>query len=242
MMLSQAKAGKTLCFTSSKGSEVGEQSDFSASLSSLSKIKASNFPASLLRIGTWECVSRYEGDLVEKCYFTKRKLVWEVLEGGLKSKIEFHWSDITAIKAVFFEGDHGTLDIVYSVLEDQNDSKSHINDVIKDDSRTTLSDFYEPGLPCAISSISNKMETQDSFRRTPDFDSQDTPSPCSIEELSLGNTSLPCDALFDKEIGDFITQFFGNDSQSSVEQSIIGSDDEPYSTLEAEALRASTFY
>ena len=92
MMLSQAKTGKTLCFTSSKGSEVGEQSDFSASSSSLSKIKASNFPPSLLRIGTWECVSRYEGDLVAKCYLAKHKLVWEVLEGGLESKIEFHWS------------------------------------------------------------------------------------------------------------------------------------------------------
>ncbi|KAG6527411.1 hypothetical protein ZIOFF_009510 [Zingiber officinale] len=39
MILSHAKAGKTLCFTSSKGSEVGEQSDFSASSSSLNKIK-----------------------------------------------------------------------------------------------------------------------------------------------------------------------------------------------------------
>ncbi|KAG6499868.1 hypothetical protein ZIOFF_039667 [Zingiber officinale] len=103
---------KTLCFTSSKGSEVGEQSDFSASSNSLSKIKASNFPVSLLRIGTWECVSRYEGDLVAKCYLAKHKLVWEVLEGGLKSKTEFYWSDITAIKAVFYDGSHGTLDIV----------------------------------------------------------------------------------------------------------------------------------
>ncbi|KAG6527402.1 hypothetical protein ZIOFF_009501 [Zingiber officinale] len=89
MMLSHAKAGKTLCFTSSNGSEVGEQSDFSASSSSLRKIKASNFPTSLLRIGTWEHVSRYEGDLVAKYYFAKHKLIWEVLEGG-----------------------HGTLDIV----------------------------------------------------------------------------------------------------------------------------------
>ncbi|KAG6495950.1 hypothetical protein ZIOFF_043787 [Zingiber officinale] len=104
--------GKTLCFTSSKGSEVGEQSDFSASSSSLSKIKALNFPSSLLRIRTCECVSRYEGDLMAKCYLAKQKLVWEVLEGGLKSKIEFYWSDITAIMAVFFEGSHGTLDIV----------------------------------------------------------------------------------------------------------------------------------
>ncbi|KAG6523586.1 hypothetical protein ZIOFF_013447 [Zingiber officinale] len=112
----------------------------------------------------------------------------------------------------------------YSVLDDQSDSKSHINDFIKDDSRTTFSDFYEPGPPCATSSISNKTETRDSFGRTLDFDSQDTTSPSSVEELASGNTSLSCDALFDKEITDFIPQFFDNDSQSSAasdEQSII---------------------
>ncbi|KAG6523579.1 hypothetical protein ZIOFF_013440 [Zingiber officinale] len=186
MMLSQAKAGKTLCFTSSNGSEVGEQSDFSASSSSLSKIKASNFPASLLRIGTWEHVSRYEGDLVAKCYFAKHKLIWEVLEGSLESKIEFH---------------------------------CHINDFIKDDSRTTFSGFYEPGPPCATSSISNKTETRDSFERTLDFDSQDTPSQCSVEELASGNTSLSCDALFDKEITDFIP---GNSLCCLLQQNTVG--------------------
>ncbi|XP_042415549.1 uncharacterized protein LOC122004780 [Zingiber officinale] len=112
MMLSQSKAGKNLCVTSSKGSKVGVKSNFLASSSSLSKIKASLFHASLLRVGTWKFVTRYEGDLVAKCYFAKCKLLWEFLESGLKSKIEFHWSDITAIKAVFFDGGHGALDIV----------------------------------------------------------------------------------------------------------------------------------
>ncbi|KAG6523573.1 hypothetical protein ZIOFF_013434 [Zingiber officinale] len=68
------------------------------------------------------------------------------------------------------------------------------------------------------------METRDSFRRTLDFDSQDTTSPSSVEELASGNTSLSSDTLFDKEIMDFIPQFFENDSQSSAasdEQSII---------------------
>jgi len=36
---------------------------------------------------------------VAKCYFAKRKLVWEVLEGELKSKMEIQWSDIMALKA-----------------------------------------------------------------------------------------------------------------------------------------------
>lgn len=46
-----------------------------------------------------------------KIYFAKHKLVWEVLEGGLKSKIEIQWSDITALKAGYPENEDGTLDI-----------------------------------------------------------------------------------------------------------------------------------
>ncbi|KAK8602024.1 hypothetical protein V6N13_058312 [Hibiscus sabdariffa] len=76
------------------------------------KLKASNFPASILRIGKWEYTSRYEGDLVAKCYFAKHKLVWEVLEGALKSKIEIQWSDIMAIKANCPENGPGTLNVV----------------------------------------------------------------------------------------------------------------------------------
>ncbi|CAN6450768.1 unnamed protein product [Victoria cruziana] len=89
----------------------GDQKGAVASVTT-DKVKASNFPASLLRIGSWECVSRYEGDLVAKCYFAKHKLVWEVLDGGLKSKIEIQWSDITALKATLPDNGPGTLDIV----------------------------------------------------------------------------------------------------------------------------------
>ncbi|GLT49589.1 hypothetical protein SLA2020_231370 [Shorea laevis] len=76
------------------------------------KLKASNFPASILKIGSWEYKSRYEGDLVAKCYFAKHKLVWEVLENGLKSKIEIQWSDIVAIKASCPDNGPGTLNVV----------------------------------------------------------------------------------------------------------------------------------
>ncbi|KAH9320180.1 hypothetical protein KI387_021949, partial [Taxus chinensis] len=75
------------------------------------KTKASNFPALVLKIGTWECISRYEGDLVVKCLFAKRKFVWEVLEGGLKSKIEIHWSEIIAMKANCPDSGSSTLEI-----------------------------------------------------------------------------------------------------------------------------------
>ncbi|XP_016505969.1 uncharacterized protein LOC107823775 isoform X1 [Nicotiana tabacum] len=75
------------------------------------KLKASNFPASVLRIGSWEYKSRYEGDLVAKCYFAKHKLVWEVLDGGLKNKIEIQWSDIMGLKASYPDDGPGTLDV-----------------------------------------------------------------------------------------------------------------------------------
>lgn len=76
------------------------------------KLKASNFPASILKIGTWQYKSRYEGDLVAKCYFAKHKLVWEVLDGSLKNKIEIQWSDIVALKANYPDDEPGTLDVV----------------------------------------------------------------------------------------------------------------------------------
>ncbi|XP_038718566.1 uncharacterized protein LOC120011513 [Tripterygium wilfordii] len=76
------------------------------------KLKASNFPVSLLRIGTWECKSKYEGDLMAKCYYAKHKLVWEILDGSLKNKIEVRWSDIEAIKANYPDDGPGTLDLM----------------------------------------------------------------------------------------------------------------------------------
>ncbi|KAG5525439.1 hypothetical protein RHGRI_031932 [Rhododendron griersonianum] len=75
------------------------------------KLKASNFPASLLKIGSWERISRYEGDLVAKCYYAKKKIVWEVLDGALKSKIEVQWSDIEAIRATIVDDQPGILEI-----------------------------------------------------------------------------------------------------------------------------------
>ncbi|KAJ7979576.1 ATP-dependent DNA helicase [Quillaja saponaria] len=93
-------------------SGVKKESRVAAASGNTDKLKALNFPASLLRIGCWEYKSRYEGDLVVKCYFGKHKLVWEVLEGGLKSKIETQWSDITALSANCPDNGPGTLTVV----------------------------------------------------------------------------------------------------------------------------------
>ncbi|XP_066379124.1 uncharacterized protein [Miscanthus floridulus] len=111
MRLSQASnAGESSMDNS--GSEPSKKKDNKSGASAAGeRLKASNFPANILNIGSWEYVSRYEGDLVAKCYFAKHKLVWEVLEGGLKSKIEIQWSDITALKATCPENGLGTLDV-----------------------------------------------------------------------------------------------------------------------------------
>ena len=66
----------------------------------------------LVSVMWWQFVARHEGDLVAKCYFAKHKLVWEVLEAGLKSKIEIQWSDIMALKASFPDNGPSTLTIV----------------------------------------------------------------------------------------------------------------------------------
>ncbi|XP_065619766.1 uncharacterized protein LOC112024158 isoform X2 [Quercus suber] len=113
MKLSQGGASSNGAAQSENFNAVVKKESKGAALSSATdKLKASNFPASLLKIGGWEYKSRYEGDLVAKCYFAKHKLVWEVLEGGLKSKIEIQWSDIMALKANCPDNGPGTLNVV----------------------------------------------------------------------------------------------------------------------------------
>ncbi|XP_020534704.1 uncharacterized protein LOC110009395 [Jatropha curcas] len=76
------------------------------------KPKVFQVSASILRIGSWEYNSRNEGELVVKCYFGKKRLIWEVLEGSTKSKIEINWCDIIALKASCPDNEPGTLTIV----------------------------------------------------------------------------------------------------------------------------------
>ncbi|PIN02111.1 hypothetical protein CDL12_25380 [Handroanthus impetiginosus] len=77
----------------------------------IEKLKASNFPATFVKIGAWQRITRHEGDLIAKIYYAKRKMVWEVLDGALKSKIEIQWCDIIAIRAETSENEPGTLEV-----------------------------------------------------------------------------------------------------------------------------------
>ncbi|KAI3423765.1 uncharacterized protein J3R85_010765 [Psidium guajava] len=112
MKLSQGTCNLATTQSDNLVHETNKDAKSNASSGTTDKMKASNFPASFLRIGRWEYKSRYEGDLVAKCYFAKHKLVWEVLEGGLKSKIEIQWSDIMALKANCPDDGLSTLKVV----------------------------------------------------------------------------------------------------------------------------------
>ncbi|CAH1426652.1 unnamed protein product [Lactuca virosa] len=107
----------------SENLQVGNKKDVKTKVGtsdSIDKLKASNFPALRLKIGNWEYVSQHEGDLVAKCYFAKHKLVWEVLDGGLKNKIEIQWEDILSLKANFPENGPGTLTVLPLFFRETN--------------------------------------------------------------------------------------------------------------------------
>ncbi|KAF4389772.1 hypothetical protein F8388_009905, partial [Cannabis sativa] len=73
--------------------------------------KASKLNASLIKIGSWQRVAVHEEDVVTKCYFGKKKLVWEILERGLKSKIEIHWECIMGMRVSLQKNQPGILQL-----------------------------------------------------------------------------------------------------------------------------------
>jgi hypothetical protein len=61
-------------------------------------------------------VAQHNEDLLVKCYFSKRQLIWEVLPKSttLKKKIEINWCDILAIRTIIEEHKPGVLEIEVS--------------------------------------------------------------------------------------------------------------------------------
>ncbi|PON57607.1 hypothetical protein TorRG33x02_293360 [Trema orientale] len=76
--------------------------------------KASHLDVSFIEIGSWKRAAQYSGDLVAKCYFAKKRLVWEILEMGLKSKIEIHWNHIVGMRVALEENWPGIFEIELS--------------------------------------------------------------------------------------------------------------------------------
>ncbi|KAG7557406.1 hypothetical protein ISN44_As11g033740 [Arabidopsis suecica] len=69
------------------------------------KLKAMNFPISMIKIGTWTPVAINPEDIVAKFYFAKKKLIWEFLfeeaetnMPRLKRKIEIQWNDVSSFE------------------------------------------------------------------------------------------------------------------------------------------------
>lgn len=63
-----------------------------------------------------QVVSQNQSGLIAKFYYTKRKIVWEILDGSLKSKIELLWSDIIGINAVLHDKQSGILELEVDIF------------------------------------------------------------------------------------------------------------------------------
>ncbi|KAL3749966.1 hypothetical protein ACJRO7_011008 [Eucalyptus globulus] len=62
------------------------------------KFKATSVPFNVLRIGQYEVRPQYQSNLIAKWYYTRKRLIWEVLENFVTKKIEISWSDISGIR------------------------------------------------------------------------------------------------------------------------------------------------
>ncbi|KAG7557479.1 hypothetical protein ISN44_As11g034480 [Arabidopsis suecica] len=89
-----------------------ENSKTSTLLKSSEKIKAMNFPISMIKIGTWTPVAINPEDIVAKFYFAKKKLIWEFLfeeeetnMPRLKRKIEIQWNDVSSFEESIYTHD-----------------------------------------------------------------------------------------------------------------------------------------
>ncbi|GMN44028.1 hypothetical protein TIFTF001_013220 [Ficus carica] len=86
--------------------------DFSAeNLLEQEALKASKISAFLLKIGSWERAAKNEEDVVAKFYFAKRRLLWEILENGLKKKIEIRWEQVLSMRVVIEDYQPGILEV-----------------------------------------------------------------------------------------------------------------------------------
>ena len=56
-------------------------------------------------------VAKNQEDVVTKCYYAKKRLIWELLENGLKKKMEIHWDQISAMRVITTESGHMILEI-----------------------------------------------------------------------------------------------------------------------------------
>ncbi|KAL8027969.1 hypothetical protein ABFX02_14G130600 [Erythranthe guttata] len=105
------RVGLTLVKTPSFESSLPETKFLSKQPLLHEKLKASSFRIASLKIGDWRRVSVHDGHLVAKLYYAKQQIIWEILEGPLKQKMQIQWNDITSIHAVMHPNQPGILKI-----------------------------------------------------------------------------------------------------------------------------------
>lgn len=83
-----------------------------------SKLEAFKCKISKIVIGDWTRPATFPEDLVAKCSFHKKKLIWEILELNvqtgmrLKRKMEMNWDDVLSCRPMIHDTDGtGTLEV-----------------------------------------------------------------------------------------------------------------------------------
>ncbi|CAA7015892.1 unnamed protein product [Microthlaspi erraticum] len=77
------------------------------------------FPVSKITIGQWTHTAVHPDDLTAKCYFVRRKLMWEILDNvqtgaqvaKMKRKMEIDWADVLSLKTTYSADGTGTLEV-----------------------------------------------------------------------------------------------------------------------------------
>ncbi|TQD91757.1 hypothetical protein C1H46_022599 [Malus baccata] len=154
------------------------------------RLKASNFNASFIRIGSWQRVAHNEGDLVAKYYYAKRKLVWEILDQGLKSKIEVQWHSPSAtLDLLISHFRHIPMDLIgknteaMTRVKNQHGcrSKKHDNSRYTENSNPNVSPGPKPtALPASKSAAKSRKSTSKNanlLNQPPTFHRESDPQP-----------------------------------------------------------------
>ncbi|KAJ9129024.1 hypothetical protein P3X46_034215 [Hevea brasiliensis] len=210
--------------TDNNNLEVKESKTSTAS-GTTDKLKASNFPASILRIGSWEYKSRYEGELVAKCYFAKhasrKHTLWQATADFTNGQASIH-------RQHFLQCPQGLLnkhfeklvqcdmrlnflsrqpeiilDSPYfeqrsSVFEDPDESKGHDFNQVETGKGSSISGFQDLASPSVAYSSSLEFEKGDHAGTSSEHMSREAPSPSSVMDTCAIEGSGVCEAVDSK--------------------------------------------
>ncbi|KAK1278953.1 hypothetical protein QJS04_geneDACA007093 [Acorus gramineus] len=76
-----------------------EHSDSSFAKYADLKLKSAHFSISFIKIGFWQKHSHFGGNLIGKFHYNWQKIMWEIVENGVKNRIVIPWNRICGIRA-----------------------------------------------------------------------------------------------------------------------------------------------